>query len=245
MLNAPFSFSLWARIHGSTNSTQRAIFSFQSSTRAAGLKGYNLFVKSNTVSLYFRVGIAWKTITPSVNYTDGAWQHYCATFYSDGDDGYLADLWIDGEYVDTVAYTGGLAYTSSQYIFIGDYLTALLDVDVEEFAIWNVKLADAEITRLAYSRLANHPLGIQSANLTGFWRFDEMNLNEDVATNPKNCNDYSGRHIGAFAPAGTGNLYGRGSPLSRRRGVRMAAVEAGAAPSGPFVGSLALVGVGR
>ncbi|SVE46847.1 uncharacterized protein METZ01_LOCUS499701, partial [marine metagenome] len=88
-------------------------------------------------------------------------------------------IYINGELKATNPnYTGGIPSDGDHFIGSGNQPNSGLDGNIDEVAIWNSALTAPEITDLYYSGspldvTSNSGVYTSSANLIGYWRFEE------------------------------------------------------------------------
>jgi len=256
-LQPPLTWSILACLPESPDgSTIRSVFSF-CTLAGTVLSGFNLMALNSKLHFYARIAYgrygAWKIISAADNVTAGKWYHFAGRIYVTGeapDFVFYMEFWIDGISQGTLSWGGDpLLYASTSVcLHIGAYGGQFLHCIASDFAIWAAELSDAEIFQLAGSRRANLPLMIQPASLKGHWRYDELNDGKSVYDAIANdgfygFHNYSAGTGGDFAPAGTGDAYGRLAMCPHDTGVQVVSFETpSAAPS--FRG-LALCGAGK
>jgi hypothetical protein len=262
-IQPPLTMAAWARLDvDPADTTIRGVVDFTTSTYAAGLIGYNFFLVSSKFQASVRYRVSWATVTAAANATVGKWYHLALRVYdTDPTAGNrIVEFFVDGvsQGTHSTAFDYGddlpppdIRYETS-YLMLGRYISNLSETAIQDLAIWNVKLSDADIAYMAGSRSHWAPLVVgQAATLRPFWPFDEMNDNEQVGSNPKNFRN-RGKYISAddyfYAGGSDGGSTGhktRGQPIPTIYGpgaqiVTVSAPAVGGLPRG----SLALCGVG-
>jgi hypothetical protein len=266
-IQPPVTMAAWARLNvDPADTTIRGVVDFTTPTFSAGLIGYNFFLVSSKFRAYVRLATApnsWATVAATANATVGKWYHLALrVFDTDPTAGNrIVEFFVDGvsQGTHSTAFDIGddnpppdIRYATSN-LMLGRYISNLSETAIQDLAIWNVKLTDAEIAYMAGSRSHWAPLAVgQAATLRPFWPFDEMNDEQEVGSSPKdfqnrgkmltNVSDF-------FYPGGTDSgstghkTRGQSIPTIYGPGARMITVSAPAAAAPSFRG-LALCGVG-
>jgi len=264
-IQPPLTMAAWARLNvDPADTTIRGVVDFTTTTYVAGLIGYNFFLVSSKFQASVRYRVSWATVAAAANATVGKWYHLALRVYdTDPTTGNrIVEFFVDGVSQGTHSTAFDISddlpppdirYATS-YLMLGRYISNLSETAIQDLAIWNVKLTDAEIAYMALSRSHWAPLAVgQAATLRPFWPFDEMNDEQEVGSSPKDFQN-RGKMLtdvsDYFYPFGTDSgstghkTRGQLIPTIYGPGAQMITVSAPAAAAPSFRG-LALCGAGK
>ncbi|MBI9065785.1 MAG: VCBS repeat-containing protein [Salinivirgaceae bacterium] len=198
---ASFTYEAWINPDNTTN--DQAIIS---SLNEIGLKGSELHISSNAVSLTMRNNTEWHNIITSAGVINtGNWFHLATTY-----DGTTAIIYINGE--QAVSETEATYIAGSTPLTIGRRSSGLLNFDgkIDDICVWNRALTQTEVQ----ARMNTSIAGIESGLLLNY------NLNQGIADGNNtgitsatdattNGNDGT---LSGFALTGTTSNWTKGAP---------------------------------
>lgn len=173
-------------------------------------------------------------LTTSTGYTANTWHHACAVLVNATDRSVFLDGGGKGTSSDLRNISGmNRVEVGRRHSSTSEYMEGR----IAEVAIWNVALSDAEVLLLAQR---HHPLRMQPGALVGYWPLRGAASEEpDFAGGVRNLTLNNGPVAGDHVPLAP-MLLGAGGWQS------IPTISGGGGgDSGPPVGSLGLLGVGR
>lgn len=200
-LNFTNAFTIESWINRTTSATTRSIVSKDSA--ALGFIQYSFGLNaSHQLELYLNTNTSFYLFTSSAIVPVG-FTHVAATF-----NGTNAKFFINGNVVlDTTVSTSAIIGNNYDLIIgNGAAASSAFLGTIDELRLWNVVKTETDIRNNMHTRLANS----SSANLVGYYRFDEGAGNTFSTDASGNCN---AAVFGNIAPTWVATQYPLGTPV--------------------------------